>query len=340
MPKVSVITPNYNHARYLHERLDSILNQTFEDFELIILDDASTDNSREVIESYARDPRVKTIFNAENNGSTFKQWNLGLSHARGEYVWFAESDDYADLSLVENLVDRLDRNPNVGLAVCQSWTVDQDSKPLGNYGDLLERQNHSTHWREDYVNAGHDECKNYLFWHNTIPNASAVLWRRAILERAGGAPTHLRVCGDWLAYINVLQLSDIAFVATPLNYFRQHQANVRTQSVQQGYGTREFRRMQQMLIDRYGRRNVLRDHDKILPQYVSDLVDAARMPPHNKVPPKSALELLAWFARIHPGAFTSALKVLSWEQMADLARRAGLLGLARKLKNAVTARGD
>src|SRR5208337_4047810 len=184
--------------------------------------------------------------------SAFKQWNLGLSQAKGGYVWFAESDDYADPALLETLVDRLDRHPNVGLAVCQSWTVDQDGKPLGNYGDLLEHRDHSSHWREDYVNAGHDECKNYMFWHGTIPNASAVLWRRETLERAGGAPTDMRLCGDWMAYINVLHLSDIAFVSTPLNYFRQHQANVRTRALRQGTGTRETLKVQQKLIDRYG----------------------------------------------------------------------------------------
>ena len=222
--------------------------------------------------------------------------------------------------LLETLVDRLDRYPNVGLAVCQSWTIDQDSKPLGNYRDLLEHQNHSTHWREDYVNAGHDECKNYLFWHNTIPNASAVLWRREILDRAGGVPTDLRVCGDWMTYINVLQLSDIAFVSTPLNYFRQHQANVRTRALLQGNARHEPWRVQQTLIDRYGLGNLLRDQDKLLSQHVFDLVHYARMPPHNKVPLGVAMELLAWFARIHPKAFTSALKILSWEQMADLAQ--------------------
>src|SRR5208337_3214796 len=247
--------------------------------------------------------------------------------------------DYADPALLETLVDRLDRHPNVGLAVCQSWTVDQDSKLLGNYRDLLEHQDHSSHWREDYVNAGHDECKNYLFWHNTIPNASAVLWKREILDRAGGVPTDLRVCGDWMTYINVLQLSDIAFVSTPLNYFRQHQASVRTRALLQGNGTRETRRVQQTLIDRYGRGNLLRNRDKILTQYVFDMVNCARMPPNDKVPPVGAMELLAWFVRIHPRAFTSALKILSWEQMADLARRAGMLGLARKLKNAA-ASGD
>jgi glycosyltransferase involved in cell wall biosynthesis len=132
MPEVTVITPNYNHARYLPRRLESILGQTFQDFELIILDNASTDNSREVIEWYAKDPRVKTIFNAANNGSTFRQWSLGLGHARGEYVWFAESDDYAAPTLLETLVDRLDRHPNVGLAYCQSWVVDEDANLLYN----------------------------------------------------------------------------------------------------------------------------------------------------------------------------------------------------------------
>jgi len=149
MPRVTVVTPNYNHARYLPERIDSIVAQTFQDFELLILDNASTDNSREVIESYTRLQNVRAAFNTENNGSPFMQWNLGLSQAKGEYVWFAESDDYADPALLETLVDRLDRNPNVGLAVCQSCTVDKDSKPLGNHGDLLERRNHSSHWRED-----------------------------------------------------------------------------------------------------------------------------------------------------------------------------------------------
>jgi len=339
MPRVTVVTANYNHARYLPIRIDSILAQTFQDFELLILDDASTDNSREIIGAYRKNQSVKTIFNQENSGSTFKQWNLGLSQAKGEYLWFAESDDYADPALLETLVDRLDRHPNVGLVVCQSWTVDQDGKPLGNYRDLLEHRDHSSHWSEDYVNAGHDECKNYMFWHNTIPNASAVLWRRETLERAGGAPTDMRLCGDWMGYINVLHLSDIAFVSMPLNYYRQHQVNVRTRALRKGTGTRESLMVQQTLIDRYGLGNLLRDHDKFLSQYVIDLVNGARLAPHDKVPPVGALELLAWFARIHPRALMSALKILSWEQMCDLARRAGMLGLARKLKNAVAASG-
>src|SRR5262245_42246739 len=126
MPKVTVVIPNYNYARYLPRRIESVLGQTFGDFEVLLLDDASIDESREVIARYAGDPRVRTIFNDRNSGSTFKQWNRGFREARGEYIWIAESDDYADLSLLAKLVDRLDGHPSVGLAYCQSWVVDTD----------------------------------------------------------------------------------------------------------------------------------------------------------------------------------------------------------------------
>src|SRR5215472_4105163 len=108
MPKVSVIIPNYNHARYLQQRIDTVLGQTFQDFEVILLDDCSTDESRSIISEYAKDPRVRTEFNEVNSGSTFKQWNKGVRLARGEYVWIAESDDYADKRFLEKLVYRLD----------------------------------------------------------------------------------------------------------------------------------------------------------------------------------------------------------------------------------------
>ena len=96
MPAVSVIVPNYNHARFLRRRIDTILGQTFLDFELILLDDCSTDNSRDILTAYADDSRVRIEFNATNSGSTFKQWNKGVRLGKGKYVRIAESDDYAD----------------------------------------------------------------------------------------------------------------------------------------------------------------------------------------------------------------------------------------------------
>jgi glycosyltransferase involved in cell wall biosynthesis len=339
MPKVTVVTPNYNHARYLPRRLESVLNQTFGDFELIILDDASTDNSREVIELYARDPRVTTIYNAQNKGNTFKQWELGLSHANGEYVWFAESDDYAEPTLLETLVDRLDRHPGAGLAFCQSWAVDEDCNKLYKASDSWAIHEESDHWRADFVNSGSEECANYLFWYNTIPNASAVLVRRDALERAGGVCHHMRLCGDWATYVSVLSIADVAFVSEPLNYFRQHPNTVRGRSVKQGLMAREMRAVHRTLIERHGLARLLRDQDEGLDKYVRVSIGAARRPPHNKVPLGESIVLLSWLARVQPRAVGIALPILAWEQMADLSRRVGLLGLARRVKNALAMSG-
>ena len=94
-PLVSVIVPNYNHARYLEQRLDSVFGQTYPNFEVIILDDSSTDNSLEIINRYKYNPHLSQIVvNKTNSGSVFKQWAKGLSLAKGEWIWIAESDDY------------------------------------------------------------------------------------------------------------------------------------------------------------------------------------------------------------------------------------------------------
>ena len=113
--------------------------------------------------------------------------------------------------------------PNVGLAYCQSWAVDEQGAILYNLIDTLECHFETCRWKSDYVNSGRDECR-FLFWTNTIPNASAVLMRRKVLERAGGPPRDMLLAGDWLLYVKMLSISDVAFVSAPLNYFRHHDA--------------------------------------------------------------------------------------------------------------------
>ena len=94
MPKVSIIIPNYNHATFLERRIEGVLNQSYKDWELIILDDASTDDSRSIIERFAqKHPPIQTVFNQKNSGGPFPQWNRGAEMAKGDYLWFAESDD-------------------------------------------------------------------------------------------------------------------------------------------------------------------------------------------------------------------------------------------------------
>jgi glycosyltransferase involved in cell wall biosynthesis len=131
MPKVSVVIPNYNHARYLRQRIETVLRQTFQDFELILLDDCSTDESRSILSNYARDPRVRLEFNDVNSGSTFKQWNKGVRLARGEYVWIAESDDYAEDRLLRQFVSVLEADPEVAYVYCLSWGINTENQTDG-----------------------------------------------------------------------------------------------------------------------------------------------------------------------------------------------------------------
>lgn len=226
MAKVSIIIPNYNHARYLEKRIQSVLDQTYQDFEILYLDDASTDNSNEVFAKFAGDKRIRAIYNQDNSGSTFKQWNKGMLEAKGEYVWIAESDDYADERLLATLVTKLDEHPSAGIAYCQSWAIDSEGNQIfswkGHTDDLDENR-----WAKDFVDNGKTQWQ-YLLFKNIIPNASAVLMRREVFIKAGKCDEALRLVGDWMMWAKMLFISDIAFVAEPLNYFRTHIKTVRS----------------------------------------------------------------------------------------------------------------
>jgi glycosyltransferase involved in cell wall biosynthesis len=226
-PKVSVVVPNYNHAHYLQQRLDSIINQEFEDFEVIILDDASTDNSREIIQRYARYPAFRLLFDETRSGSVFKQWQKGLEEARGEYIWFAESDDCASPHFLSRLVSILENDSSIGLVYCQSYLVDPSSRVFGDavqWTDDLDR----VRWRSSFVNDGPVEVRDYLSKKNTIPNASAVLIRTRVLRSIDRIDDGYKLCGDWLLWIKILLQSNIGYVANKLNYWRQYSSNART----------------------------------------------------------------------------------------------------------------
>lgn len=226
MPKVSIILPNYNHARFLQQRIESILSQTHQDFELILLDDASTDDSRALLSQYLGDSRVQACFNDTNSGSPFKQWNKGLKLAQGDYIWLAESDDYADPKFLEKLVGVLEANPSVGLAYTQSWEVDETSAVLSTrhyWTDDL----HPDRWRQDFISLGVEECREYLVFKNIIPNASAVLFRAVAYRESNIANESFKLAGDWLAWVKILTRSDLAYISQPLNYYRTHSQTAR-----------------------------------------------------------------------------------------------------------------
>lgn len=225
-PLVSIIVPNYNHAAYLEKRLDSIFIQTFDDYEVIVLDDASTDNSCNVIARYQDSAKLKTIVNDVNSGNTFKQWNLGVNNAGGDYVWVAESDDFANPELLDTLVKVLNDNQNVGIGYCQSYYVDENDEILGSHlNDLLKLD--QTLWRRPFILSGKYLLEKYMVSLNVIPNASAVIFRKDIFQGIGGAVENMQLCGDWMTWSKILLNTDVAFVSKPMNYFRIHNSTVR-----------------------------------------------------------------------------------------------------------------
>jgi glycosyltransferase involved in cell wall biosynthesis len=217
MPLVSIIVPNYNHALFLKQRIDSILDQTFQNFELIILDDCSTDGSLEIIDHYRNHQKVShVIVNDKNTGSPFKQWRKGLSLAKGEYSWIAESDDWAEPEFLEILIDKICKEKNIGICFCSSFWVDAE----GRQGNDLSI------YKEDFFRSGGEEIRSSLVKFCTIQNASSALIKTALAQKYINRITHYKACGDWHLYIDVLGDSNLLFVGRKLNYFRWYQNNV------------------------------------------------------------------------------------------------------------------
>lgn len=214
---VSVIIPNYNHSRYLRQRIDSVLNQSYKDFELIILDDCSDDDSREIISEYViKRPDIITIFNKKNSGNPFLQWNFGVSHANGEYIWIAESDDSAENTFLERMISVLQNNKDAGLVYCDSVVINENKGIFYNASDI--RKN-----RKKTQQGIFNRKSSYIFFlDNPIINVSSVLFRRKEYLKAGGANSSMMYCADWFLYLKMLENSDIHFINEPLNVYRLH----------------------------------------------------------------------------------------------------------------------
>jgi glycosyltransferase involved in cell wall biosynthesis len=254
-PKVSVIVPNYNYARHLRNRLDSIIRQSTPFYELIALDDASSDDSIAVIEKLAVEYgiQLRLVRNQANSGCVSRQWAKGVELARGDLVWIAEADDLCEPEFLEKLTAVM-QDRSVVLAYCQSRQIDETGRVLADtyleYTNDVSRE----HWLRAYRERGTDEARKYLAVKNTIPNVSAVLFRRDALRKALarelGTMSSFTIAGDWVAYLAVLEQGDIAFVPESLNQHRRHTASVTVASDQRQHML-EVLRVQRMVAQRY-----------------------------------------------------------------------------------------
>lgn len=192
MPKLSVFITNYNHAQYLQQSIDSVLNQTYQDFELIIVDDGSTDNSRELImDACGRDMRVKAEFFPENMGC-FAAINRAMSLCTGEYIFPRAADDHLiDMQFFERAMYAVEQAPYAAGAFAASQIISgDDGRTMWCMGSTLE----------DYLSPA--RCRHmFLTSELFIPGASAI-WKREYVDAVGGFDPELGPQADY--YINHL----------------------------------------------------------------------------------------------------------------------------------------
>ena len=245
MKKVSVIMPNYNHAPYLKERMESILAQDYPDFEVILLDDASTDESAAILQEYESHPRVKKlIVNQENSGNTFLQWERGLKEATGEYVWIAESDDVAEPTLLSRLVTAIEKE-NAVLAFCHSRWIDSEGKTISRKRDPI--------WKRTWTMDGETFIRRYLLGYTHICNASAVVFRRsAALNVDMSQVAQFTASGDRLFWIRMASQGRVAYIPQTLNNFRQHTHKVSGGAEYQGLNIVQDHEIYRLVSPRLG----------------------------------------------------------------------------------------
>lgn len=226
-PHASVVVPNYNYERFLPERLRSIRDQSFQDFEVILLDDRSTDGSVSLMKQWAGTrPGTRLVVNEENSGSPFAQWLRGMRMANSELIWIAEADDACSPDFLATLLPYFE-DRNVFLGYTKSVPVDENGERAGDYEAMYLNRIADGRWSRPYVVTDHEEANEALGVANCIPNASSVIFRRFDPELDfETSVTKMRMCGDWLFYLRAMRGGLVAYSNEALNFHRRHTGTV------------------------------------------------------------------------------------------------------------------
>lgn len=222
-PRVSAVIPAYNYGEFLPETLQSILGQSYQSLEVIVVDDGSTDNTREVVAHFASD-QIRYL-HQENRGQAAAR-NRGIREAHGELIAFSDADDVWLPEKLERQVEVFRRNPSADIVYCDIYKF-SGARPFP-----------KTLWEEKGITPcrGGRECLPQLFQRNFIPGAMTVV-RKSAFERFGYYDETLRVCEEYSLWVNMLLAgARIDYVTKPLAKYRQHpkQLTANIERIEQG----------------------------------------------------------------------------------------------------------
>src|SRR6185369_1809748 len=211
LPKVSICIPTYNYGQFIADTIESVLAQSYVDYELIVVDNCSSDNTRDIVSAYmAKDRRIRYYCNESNLGMV-GNWNRCLQYARGDYVKILCADDLLEPSCIERSMEFFDRYPNVSLVTCIRQIVDKQLKPMADvaYADSTN------------IESGSSVIRRCFFEWNLIGEPTAVMFRGKDAGR--GFDSRYKQLIDLEMWFHLLEKGDFAFVAEALCSFRQHE---------------------------------------------------------------------------------------------------------------------
>ncbi len=242
-PRVTIVIPAYNYARFLPDSIGSAAAQTFSDTEILVLDNASTDGTEEVVRAFAaRDRRVRYVRNETNIGA-IPNFNRGITLAAGEYVKILCADDRLEPACLERTLPPLETDPAIALSGCARRHIDAEGRPFGSILSFAQ---------ESMVLPGPDAVVRCLFRGNLIGEPSAVLFRKRDAGR--GFSTTYRQLVDLDFWFRLLERGGFAFAAEPLCAVREHAG----QTTLRNLWTLSAARDEWRIYRDYGRRDYVR----------------------------------------------------------------------------------
>lgn len=212
--KVSVVIPFYSNRRYLEECLASVVRVADPDWEVLVVDDGSSEDIREIVDRFA--PIVRDVRQANRGPAAAR--NEGLRQTSGEYVRFLDADDVLlSKDVVSQQIALLDRHPEVGMVFGSALRVDARGRPFG-----LCRPHFA---KDSYVRSGDEEFRSLLFGNHVISMSTTVV-RRSIVQRIGALREDLFGPDDWDLWFRVAHVSAIAYLSTPVAGYRIHEDSI------------------------------------------------------------------------------------------------------------------
>lgn len=228
-PLVSVVVTSYNHADYLRERMDSLINQTYSNFEIIVIDDFSSDHSSEVLEEYSKYKNVSILILDKNYGYSHTS-NLGIKLSNGKYIMFAECDDYSNKDQIKILMSNFFSRDNIGVVFSGSNMVDGNGKKYGE--DIQWRNKHFRGLCNENRIIDSNLISRFFLESCVIPNLSAAIIKKNVLTAVNGFSTDFTASADWDMWCRVASTTDFYYVTEQLNNFRNHRTTVRNSVLQ------------------------------------------------------------------------------------------------------------